>query len=635
MAPSRHDIRGTRGYDRRQKFSPVQSSLPNQKSEIVEMVVLRRTVMQLLAFTGLAALLPGTTIAAVNSGGQRIRPSDADWPTKGEWRDLAARLDGALEPSRSAIDALRGQGGGTLSEEQLRTLTNPFFLQDYSGSTQSLGWLDGWKSAESAMVGIPRNAKDVSALVDFARRHDLRLVIKGGGHSYYGQSNAPDSLLVWTRDLRGITLHDAFVPRGGAGPGTPAVSVGSGEKFIDLYGEVVVKHGRYVQGGGCTSVGVGGHVQGGGFGHFSKFGGMTAANLLEAEIVVANGDILVANPYQNSDLFWALKGGGAGWGITTRLTLATRDLPERFGFIGCGIEAKDEKAYRRLIETVLAVARDHLVSPAWGEQVHFAPGNRLFVKMTFIDLPLDEVRRIWAPVLDLAAGGDHAFIEDLVLYDTPARKWWDLEFRAAEMPETIELDQASSNRGKRFFWKGDNGETNVFWAGYESAWLSRGLLDEERIPRLTDTIVAAAKLARFAFHFQKGLAGAPEERLAEARDTPVHPSLLDAFALLLVAAAQQNVFDDVEGREMDEPALRDKAAKVKGIYHEFRALEPDTGSYSAEMNFHEEDWQRVAWGPHYDRLLAIKNRYDPEGLFVGHHQVGSEVWSKDGFVRLR
>lgn len=361
---------------------------------------------------------------------------------------------------------------------------------------------------------------------------------------------------------------------------------------------------------------------------------MTASNLLEAEIVVASGEILIANAYQNSDLFWALKGGGAGWGITTRLTLATRDLPARFGFIGFGVKARDEKAFRALVDAFVAVARDNLVDPAWGEQVHFAPDHRMFVKMTFIDLSLEEVRRIWAPVLDLAGSEAYSVTDDLVLFDAPARRWWDLEYWSKERPEVIVIDEASSNAGTRYFWNGDNGETNVFWAGYESAWLSRSLLDDPKAAMLADTIIDAAKLVRFALHFQKGLAGASEERLAEARATPVHPSVLDAFALLLVAGAKQNVFDGVEGYELDEQAMRERARRIKGVYDRFRVIEPDTGSYSAEMNFHEADWQKVAWGDNYRRLLAIKNRYDPDGLFTGHHQVGSEYWSRDGFVRM-
>ena len=595
--------------------------------------MIRRMFLKVLASTGLAAMLPVSVGIASPKGKTRLRPTDADWPSQSDWEELAHRLEGSLENARSGLKAAMEEAGGQVTKGVLKKLVNPFFLQDYSGSTQSLGWLDGWKSSESAKVGIPKTASDVAELVKFARKHNLRLVVKGGGHSYFGQSSAPDSLLIWTRDLTGITLEDAFIPQGGAGPGQPAVSVASGEKFISLYDEVVVKGGRYVQGGGCTSVGVGGHAQSGGFGHFSKYGGMTSANILEAEVVLANGDVVIANQHQHSDLYWALKGGGAGWGITTRLTLATRDLPERFGFIGCAIKAKHEDAFRRLVETFIALARENLIDPKWGEQVHFGPDYQMYVKMTFIDLSPEEVRQIWAPVLDLAGTDDYSFSEDLVLYAIPAQKWWDLAFRAAEMPETIELDQASSHKGKRFFWNGDNGETNVFWGGYESAWLSQGLLSESRASEFASTIIEAAKIFRFAFHFQKGLAGASEERLADARNTPVHPSVLDAFALLLIAGAQQNVIEGVPGYGLDEAKLREKAAKIRGVYKRFRQIEPDTGSYSAEMNFHEEDWQAKAWGDNYARLLDIKNRYDPDGLFVGHHQVGSEYWSEDGFVR--
>ncbi|MEX0693888.1 MAG: FAD-binding protein [Rhodospirillales bacterium] len=596
--------------------------------------MIRRMFLKALASTGFAAMLPGSVSFAFAKGKSRLRPTDAGWPTESDWAALGGRLDGALENSRSGLQAALHESGGKVTKAVLKKLVNPFYLQDYSGSTQSSGWLDGWRTAESAKVGIPKNAKDVSELVRFAQKHNLRLVIKGAGHSYYGQSCAPDSLLVWTRDLRGIKIEDAFIPESGTGPGQPAVSVASGEKFISLYAEVVVKGGRYVQGGGCTSVGVGGHTQSGGFGHYSKYGGMTSGNILEAEIVLAGGDIVVANAYQNSDLYWALRGGGAGLGITTRLTLATRELPATFGFIGCAIKARDETAFRKLVETFVTVARENLVSPKWGEQVHFGPDHQMYVKMTFLDLSPEDVRQIWAPVLGLVDGDRFKFSENLVLYSIPARKWWDLEFRAREMPETIELDQASSNKGKQFFWNGDNGETNVFWAGYESSWLSQGLLAEDRASDFATTIIDAAKQFRFAFHFQKGLAGASEERLADARNTPVHPSVLDAFALLLIAGAQQNVIDGASGHELDEAMLRDKAARIKSVYNRFRQIEPDTGSYSAEMNFHEDDWQAKAWGDNYPRLLAIKQKYDPDGFFVGHHQVGSEYWSKDGFERV-
>jgi FAD/FMN-containing dehydrogenase len=113
--------------------------------------------------------------------------------------------------------------------------------------------------------------------------------------------------------MNDIVMHDAFVPRGcrGAQP-QPAVTLGAGVIWLHAYDAVTTQAGRYVQGGGCTTVGVAGLIQSGGFGSFSKHYGTAAAGLLEAEVVTADGQVRIANACNNPDLFWALKGGG-GW----------------------------------------------------------------------------------------------------------------------------------------------------------------------------------------------------------------------------------------------------------------------------------------------------------------------------------
>src|SRR5437660_7207117 len=102
--------------------------------------------------------------------------------------------------------------------------------------------------------------------------------------------------------------------------------------WIDVYDAVTIKAGRYVQGGGCTTVGVAGLIQSGGFGSFSKNYGLAAAGLLEAEVVTADGTVRIANACKNADLFWGIKGGGGGsLGVVTRVTLRTRELPDFVG----------------------------------------------------------------------------------------------------------------------------------------------------------------------------------------------------------------------------------------------------------------------------------------------------------------
>ena len=67
--------------------------------------------------------------------------------------------------------------------------------------------------------------------------------------------------------------------------------------------------------------------------------------------------------------------------------------------------------------------------------------------------------------------------------------------------------------------------------------------------------------------------------------------------------------------------------------NELRQLAPQAGSYVWETDFFEKNWQDSFWGGNYARLLAIKRKYDPDGLFFLHHGVGSEDWSADGFTR--
>lgn len=586
-----------------------------------------------------ASALNGSALAkGLASKGKRVRPSDAAWPKPDDWKALADNLEGKLEAFVTPRDAVLKAHGGALNDDVKRELQNPFLIQEHSGGTQSAGWHKAWVAKPSAQVVIPKNASDLGKAIKFARRHNLRVVIKGGAHSYLGQSNAPDSLLIWTRDLRGLNLHDAFVPQGGEGKiaPRPAVSVASGEKFISLYDFVIRQNGRYVQGGGCTSVGVGGHMQTGGFGSFSKFGGLTCAGLIEAEIVTADGEVLIVNENQHADLFWALKGGGAGWGVTTRLTLATHDLPSTFGYLGQAIRAQDDKSFLALTREFLSFYRANLLNPHWGEQVTFSKDNVLRVDMCFQGLDAAAALAAWKPFHDWVAARsrDYTITESAKTYVTPARHWWDFEHRKANAPHSIVIDRRDGKETGRFWWAGNTGEVGIYLTGYESLWLPQGLLDKGRIEDLARALVKASRAYATTLHFNKGLAGATPARREEARKTAIHPSAIDAFALVIIASGQTGKHPGVTGHAPDEGAADAEAAAIASAFSIIRKLAPEAGSYSSEMGYNEKDWRRAAWGRNYKRLLAIKKKYDPDGFFVGHHQVGSEDWSADGFERL-
>src|SRR5664279_1920591 len=146
--------------------------------------------------------------------------------------------------------------------------------------------------------------------------------------------------------------------------------------WLHAYDMVTTKGGRYVQGGGCTTVGVAGLIQGGGFGSFSKHYGLAAAALLEAEVVTADGYVRIANACNNPDLFWALKGGGGGsFGVVTKLTLRTRELPSNFGIVLGNIKASSDESFKALIAKIINLYKDQLFNPNWGEQIRFKTDN--------------------------------------------------------------------------------------------------------------------------------------------------------------------------------------------------------------------------------------------------------------------
>jgi len=243
----------------------------------------------------------------------RVRPGDSAWPSADEWRRLRQAVGGAFVDVRSPLDACAAASPSPDCARLFAALKNPYFIGDDVALTQTLGWVDAWTSRPSVHAVAARDASDVAAAVNFAREHRLRLVVKGGGHSYQGTSNAADSLLVWTRAMADIHLHDAFVARGCEDlPPNRAVSVGAGALWAHVYDAVTTRNGGYVQGGGCMTVGVAGLVQSGGFGSFSKAFGTASGNLIEAELVTADGVLRIANARKNPDLFWALKGGGGG-----------------------------------------------------------------------------------------------------------------------------------------------------------------------------------------------------------------------------------------------------------------------------------------------------------------------------------
>jgi FAD/FMN-containing dehydrogenase len=567
----------------------------------------------------------------------RVRLGDPAWPSEASWNQLDRDVGGRLIKVRSPLADCIGGRRDANCDQLFKELKNPYYLGDEVGLTQSLGWVGAWTSEPSVYAVAAKTTQDVVAAVNFARSNNLRLVVKGGGHSYQGTSNAADSLLIWTRHMNAIVLHDAFVGAGctGNAEAQSAVSIEAGAYWRQAYDAVTTKGGRYVQGGGCMTVGVVGLVLGGGFGSWSKAFGLAGANLLEAEVVTADGDVKIANACSNPDLFWALKGGGGGFGVVTRVTLRTHALPESLGGVFATIKASSDDAYRRLISKVIEFYAQALFNPHWGEQLVFAPGDVLSIFMVLQGLDQQQAEATWRPFFDWvsASGQDFSIVSAPRIISEPARRFWDPAF-LKQAPGLVISDDRPGAPADNIFWATNLGETGRVWHAYQSAWLPQSLLADNQRERLADALFAAAKHRGVSLHFNKGLAGATAEAIATARDTAMNPTVVDAFALAISGAGEPPAYPNVPGHEPDMVTGLQDAAAISETMNEIRKLLPRVGSYVWETDYFQPHWQEAFWGENYARLLAVKSKYDPDGLFFLHHGVGSEDWSADGFVRV-
>jgi FAD/FMN-containing dehydrogenase len=171
-----------------------------------------------------------------------------------------------------------------------------------------------------AAVIRPASAVDVAAVINFARATDLAVAVRSGGHSVAGFSSVDAGLVIDLRDLNSIEID--------AGAGTALLGTGL------TVGEVTaaLEPLKLIVGfGDSATVGIGGLTLGGGVGYLSRKHGLTIDSLLGAEVVTANGEIIVTDDVHHPDLFWALRGGGGNFGVVTRMKFRLHPLESFIG----------------------------------------------------------------------------------------------------------------------------------------------------------------------------------------------------------------------------------------------------------------------------------------------------------------
>jgi FAD/FMN-containing dehydrogenase len=167
-----------------------------------------------------------------------------------------------------------------------------------------------------AAIAVPRDAEQVVAAVLYAKREGLRVAAQGTGHNASPLGDLSDTLLIKTHEMRGVEI-DAE---------NRIARIEAGAQWGDVVGPAG-EHGLAALAGSSHDVGVVGYSLGGGISFLARRYGLAANRILAAELVTADGDLVRADRLQNTDLFWAIRGGGGAFGVITALEIELFDLP--------------------------------------------------------------------------------------------------------------------------------------------------------------------------------------------------------------------------------------------------------------------------------------------------------------------
>ncbi len=165
---------------------------------------------------------------------------------------------------------------------------------------------NGMIDKRPGLITRPTDPDDVAKAIWFARDHDLVLAVRGGGHNGAGLGSCDDGVVIDLSLMRDVQVD----------PQARTVRVGGGSTWGEV-DRATNEYGLATPSGIISTTGVGGLTLGGGLGHLTRKHGLAIDNLLEAEVVLASGERVLASAEENPDLFWAIRGGGGNFGVVT------------------------------------------------------------------------------------------------------------------------------------------------------------------------------------------------------------------------------------------------------------------------------------------------------------------------------
>jgi FAD/FMN-containing dehydrogenase len=416
--------------------------------------------------------------------------------------------------------------------------------------------------------------EDVSEVVAFVRRHRLEHATRSGGHCFAGRSSTQGTVIDVT-PMASVSVSGAVA------------TMGAGARLGEVY-EALDEHGLTIPGGTCPEVGIAGLALGGGLGILGRKYGVTSDHLVGAQIVLADGRILECDQNHDPDLFWALRGAGAGnFGVVTSLAFRTVPAPEATNF-----------------HAAWSFSEALAVIEAWQG---WAPRGVDELAASLKVTVAGEVDR--PPSVDLYGALLGSESEAMELLDQLVR-------RAGSDPRATSGERMSSS------------ETRSFWAQLGAAEHDASRVAHSQPPFLFSkseffgrALPAEAIAALLEVFGQERSPG--EERELDFMPWGGAYSRVPPDATAFVH--RDELFQLKHALVVDPSAsLGDKQAAHRWVTRSWASVHP-WGSGRVFQNFPDPDldeWPEAYFGTNLDRLVRVKAHYDPENFFRSHESLG-------------
>ena len=534
----------------------------------------------------------------------RCLPNDSScWPNSSVWQTFNASVNGRLlQPRSSATPCTANQFNELLCNDTMHYWSNSSWRSDQVGAMQYFQWENASCSISQTnstciQGSVPVFAVDaiwpehIQTTISYASANNLRLVMKTSGHDILGRSTAFGSLLMWLHNMKNKTLIPQYSSCGTSV--SNAVLLSAGVQWGDVYTWLDTFNLTVLGGTSKSVAAAGGYIQGGGHSPLSRWAGMPTDQVLQYDVVTAAGTRLNVSPCENSDLFWALSGGGPGtYGVVISVVLRTFPTPSIVGAL-LDIQAPNETRYNQLIRDFFRWLPS-LADSGWS-------GYFSMVDTKF------SIALIWP-------NGDFT-IANTIIYQFINNNT-DLMITDPTIATLPSLYQLYINVFTTWDFTGTNG-------------LVGSRLIPERIVRNQPDTVAQAFIQ---MNGQSTIGSKLTISLVaggQASTAKTNNSVNPAWRTALLHVFYSQGWNDDASITLQQ-SIADRIQRKTQILDK---LFPDIllGSYMNEADPNEPRWQERFFGSQtlYDRLKTVKRKYDPFDLFICKTCVGSDDWTAD------